>query len=123
VVASSAKRAPGVGRAPRRSRTLIHFDIGFLIGALQRGSREDQRLRGWLGIELAARMIKEPKPLVAADALAAARLFNLGGRRRGSLMDCMIASAAIRVGAELATTNASDFRRFESAGLTLVALG
>jgi predicted nucleic acid-binding protein len=34
----------------------------------------------------------------------------------------MIASVAIRVGAELATTNVSNFCRFESAGLRLVAL-
>lgn len=73
-------------------------------------------------IELAARMIEQPEPLVASDALTAARLFNLGGRRRGSLMDCMIAAVAIRVGAELATTNAADFRRFGSADLTLVPL-
>jgi predicted nucleic acid-binding protein len=143
----SAERAPGIGSAPRRSRTLIHLDTGFLIGALRRGSREDQRLRGWLargesvgmsvvtwteflcgpveaaGIDLAARMIEEPEPLVVGDALVAARLFNLGGRRRGSLMDCLIAAVAVRVGAELATTNVADFRRFESAGLTLVALG
>jgi predicted nucleic acid-binding protein len=75
------------------------------------------------GIDLAARMIEEPEPLVVGDALVAARLFNQGGRRRGSLVDCMIAAIAIRVGAELATTNVADFRRFESAGLTLVALG
>jgi predicted nucleic acid-binding protein len=147
VGAGRAERAPGGGRAPRRSRTLIHLDTGFLIGALRRGSREDQRLRGWLakgefvgmsvvtwteflcgpveaaGIDLAARIIDEPEPLVAGDALVAARLFNLGGRRRGSLTDCMIAAVAIRVGAELATTNAADFRRFEPAGLTLVAVG
>jgi predicted nucleic acid-binding protein len=65
----------------------------------------------------------EPEPFVAGDALVAARLFNLGGRGRGSLMDCMIAAVAIRVGAELATPNTTDFRRFVAAGLTLVALG
>jgi predicted nucleic acid-binding protein len=147
VGAGSAERAQGVGRAPRRSRTLIHLDTGFLIGALRRGSREDQRLRGWLekgevvgmsvitwteflcgpvdaaGIDLAERLIEEPAPLVADDALVAASLFNLGGRRPGSLMDCMIAAVALRIGAELATTNAADFRRLESAGLALVAFG
>lgn len=74
-------------------------------------------------IELAARMVEEPEPLIAGDAGVAARLFNLGGRRRGSLTDCMIAAVAIRVGAELATTDTADFRRLEPAGLTLVAVG
>jgi predicted nucleic acid-binding protein len=146
VGAGRAQRAPGVGGAQRRSRALIHLDTGFLIGALRRGSREDQRLRAWLAaaepvgmsvvtwteflcgpmeaaeIDLASRVIEEPEPLVAGDALVAARLFNVGGRRRGSLTDCMIAAVAIRVGAELATTNVADFRRFESAGLRLVPL-
>jgi predicted nucleic acid-binding protein len=73
-------------------------------------------------IELAARMIEPPEPLVPGDALTAARLFKLGGRRRGSLLDCMIAAAAIRTGAGLATTNAADFRPFASAGLILAPL-
>jgi predicted nucleic acid-binding protein len=35
----------------------------------------------------------------------------------------MVAAVAIRVGAVLATTNADDFRRFESAGLGIAAFG
>jgi predicted nucleic acid-binding protein len=53
------------------------------------------------------------------DAGASARLFNLTGRRRGSLNDCMIAAIALRVDASVATTDVADFRRFEAAGLQI----
>ena len=58
---------------------------------------------------------------VAADASPCADLFNLGGRRRGSLLDCMIAAVAVCADAALATTNPGDFRRFQTAGLRVVA--
>ena len=120
---------------------MIHLDTGFLISALRRGSSEDRRLREWLAqsqpigisavgwteflcgpmdahdVELATRVVDEPVALLAGDAGIAAKLFNLAGRRRGSLNDCMIAAMALRVGASVATTNLADFRRFESAGL------
>src|SRR4030095_821462 len=126
---------------------MIHLDTGFLISALRRGSAEDRRLRAWLAqsqpigisavgwaeclcgpvdvhdVELAARVVDEPVALLAPDAGMAAELFNLAGRRRGSLNDCMIAATALRAGASVATTNLPDFRRFEPAGLRVMGVG
>jgi predicted nucleic acid-binding protein len=122
---------------------MIHLDTDFLIKALRRGSAEDQRLRGWLTrgepigisavswteflcgpidadlVELATRVVDEPVALLATDAGVAARLFNLAGRRRGSLNDCMIAAIALRLDASIATSNLADFRRFEPAGVRI----
>ena len=99
---------------------MIHLDTGFLIRGLVPGSAEDRRLRTWMAegmllgvstvswaeflcgpvqasdLELAARIVHEPVPLVAPDATMTARLFNLAGRRRGSFVDCMIAAIALR---------------------------
>jgi predicted nucleic acid-binding protein len=66
------------------------------------------------------RLFREPVPFVEADGALSARLFSLAGRRRHSLLDCMIAAVALRLGAALATVNPSDFRRFEPAGLRLI---
>jgi len=123
---------------------MIHLDTSFLIRALVRHSGEDRRLRTWLAVgtplsisaiawaeflcgpvrpgdaDLAAEVLPEPVPLEASDAIMTARLFSLAGRR-GSFVDCMIAAAALRAGASLATANPTDFRRFEAAGLKLVA--
>jgi predicted nucleic acid-binding protein len=123
---------------------VIHLDTGFLISALRRGSLEDGRLREWLtrgeplgistigwteflcgpvdadDVALAARVLEEPVAFLESDSGVAARLFNLGGRRRGSLNDCMIAATALRVDASLATTNLADFRRFAAAGVRVV---
>ena len=122
---------------------MIHVDTDFLIGALRQGSTEDRRLRRWLAegepigisaiswteflcgpvesrdVELARQVIDEPVPLLGVDAGTSARLFNLTGRRRGSLNDCMIAAIALRLDASVATTNVADFRRFEPSGLRL----
>jgi predicted nucleic acid-binding protein len=53
------------------------------------------------------------------DAVVAAQLFNSSGRRRGTMVDCMVASIAMAADAPLATANLADFRRLEPFGLTL----
>jgi predicted nucleic acid-binding protein len=123
---------------------VIHLDTSFLIRALAGDSAHDRHLRDWIGlgepmgmsaigwaeflcgpvglteIALARRILGEPVTFVGDDATLAARLFNDGGRRRGSLVDCMIAAVALRADARLATANPSDFRRYEGAGLRLM---
>ena len=123
---------------------MIHLDSSFLIRALVRHSPQDKLLRDWLvdkaplalstvvwaeflcgpveslDVEVAAGVFRERVPFVSDDAVLSAHLFNLTGRRRGSLMDCMIAATAIRAEASLATANPADFRRLESAGLRVV---
>ena len=123
---------------------MIHLDTSFLIRALQAGTAEDRTLRRWLAdrVELgtsvicwteflcgplsaddigaASTIVPEPEPFLAEDADMAAGLFNATGRRRGSLIDCMIAATAMRVDAALATSNIGDFQRFEAAGLRAI---
>ena len=70
-------------------------------------------------IELALALLGEPAGYTAAHAQRAATLFNAVGRRRGSLVDCMVAAVAIEAGAALATSNPKDFQRFEPHGLRL----
>lgn len=122
---------------------MTHLDTSFLIRALVRGAPEDAVLREWLrggtplgiaalawaeflcgpvssdAIEFAARLLGEPVPFGATEAVLAARLFNETGRKRGTLVDCMIAATAIHAGAALATSNVPDFRRLEPLGLRL----
>jgi predicted nucleic acid-binding protein len=128
-----ANQADDVPQA-RVDESLIHLDTGFLIRATKRGSTEYDVLRNWVarglrieisviawseflcgpiddtGLELATRIVGDPQPLLIADAKLAAEFFNLSGRRRGHLADCMIAATAVRLGAALATINARDFR-------------
>ncbi len=123
---------------------MIHLDTSFLIRALVRGSSEDGRLRGWLKAaqplgmsavawaEFLCGPIDETELLLASQvtgeriafteeiAALSARLFNDSGRRRGTMIDCMIAATALAQQASIATCNESDFRRFESSGLKLV---
>ena len=123
--------------------TTIHLDTNFLIGSLAAGSAQDTALRRWLEegrrlaisavawteflcgplsanvTELAARLVSEVVPLDERDAETAAALFNDTGRRRGSLVDCLIAATAIRHDAPLAAADTNDFARFAALGLEL----
>ena len=66
-------------------------------------------------------MVADRVEFGADDAVAAAGFFNASGRRRGTLIDCMIAATAIRSGAALATANPAGFKRLEPLGLRVVA--
>ena len=122
---------------------MIQLDTSFLIRALVPGTPEDRRLREWIQdrtavamsalawaefvcgpispavISASSRLLGDPLPFSAVEATLAARLFNDTGRRRGSLMDCMIAATAIQAGNAIATSHRADFKRFEKFGLVL----
>ena len=123
---------------------MIQLDTSFLIRALAAASDEDATLRRWLRnreaigisavawaeflcgpvsagvVDIAGRLLGDPLPFTEAEAAVAGQLFNETGRRRGTLLDCMIAATAIEAGDALATSNRMDFKRFEKLGLTLV---
>ncbi len=123
----------------------VHLATSFLINALVAGTWEDRRLRQWLqegqviavssvtwaeflcgpvsvdDRRRARTVVGVPRPLGEEEAARAAELFNLSGQRRGTLPDALIAAAALAEGAGLATSNGADFRRFERAGLTVIA--
>lgn len=127
------------------AESLTHLDTSFLIKALVPGTREDHRLRLWIreggaisissiarteflcgpvsdeDRQRARKIVGTPLPLVEGQAERAAKLFNVGGRRRGSFPDCLIAATALNAGARLATSNPGDFRRFERAELKPVS--
>lgn len=122
---------------------MIHLDTSFLIQSLKPGSPEDRKLRIWIEedetlvmstvawseflcgpldrseMELATEIVGQRRDFTPEHATIAARLFNESGRRRGSLIDCMIAATALVDGAPIATANVADFRRFEDSGLTM----
>lgn len=122
--------------------SVVHLDTNFLIVALA-GSREGPRVLGWVrsgdtlamsavawaefmcgplpeGAEaLARRIVTDIVPIGAPAAERAAALFNAGGRRRGVMMDCLIAACAIEADEPLATANTADFARFRPHGLRL----
>ena len=122
---------------------MIHLDASFLIRAFPSGSPEGHALKEWMAadetlaistvawmeflsgpvepseLEFATSVIDRYVDFTPEHAGIAARLFNGTGRRRRLFVDCMIAATAIAENAPIATTNERDFRRFESAGLTL----
>lgn len=123
---------------------MIQLDTSFLIHALIRHSPEDALLRRWLRdrtplavsaiawteflcgplrpreVELAAQIVGEVLPFRLDEAAVAAELFNGSGRRRGTLVDCLLAASAISRDAALATSNPADFFRLEARGLKVV---
>lgn len=122
---------------------MIHLDTNYLIGAVTPGSLESAPLQVWLSAgeivnvcsiawaeflcgplsnasaATARAFVPTPEPFLPEDAEIAADLYNATARRKGSLADCMIAAAAIRHNADLATANRSDFKRFVHHGLKL----
>lgn len=122
---------------------VVHLDTSFLIRALLPGTPESSRLETWFEggrslavsamawaeflsgpldeetLGLAGRLVGEAAPVTGAHAEQAARLFNLSGRRRSSLPDCLIGAVAIDANAPLATAD-PHFERFAEAGLQLM---
>jgi len=126
---------------------MIHLDTNILIGLADADTSVTRTVGRWLdsGEALAVSAIawiefscgpldEEALDLIehvisgriirfnSAQATRAAGLLNRVGRKRASRWDCMIAAAAIESGARLATLNGSDFARFETEGLDLVAV-
>ena len=124
---------------------MIHLDTNLLVELVTVGSAGGKAVRNWLvaGEEVGTSAIAWSEfcngPLTSGqkdaafaalggnivgftwrEAEEAARLFNLGGRRRGSHPDCMIAACAIAAGASLATRNTADFARHSIHGLGLM---
>ncbi|PYY15935.1 MAG: hypothetical protein DMG61_02140 [Acidobacteria bacterium] len=122
---------------------MIHLDTSFLIRSLIPGSSEGACVESWISTQVPLRvsavcwaespcgplntsdvpfleqLLGEPLSFTGADAERAAALFNSADRRRGQLVDCMIAATALREKASLATRNIADFVRFQSSGLRL----
>ena len=122
---------------------MIHLDTSFLIRALIQGTPEDRALRRWIldgetlavtamawaefqsgplhaaELATAAALIDHHRDFTREDAESAARLFNESGRRRGSLIDCMIAATALADEATVATANPTDFERLQPFGVTI----
>lgn len=71
--------------------------------------------------ELAQELVAKRADFTESHAATAAELFNESGRRRGSLIDCMIAATALGDNAPLATANPGDFGRLETSGLRVLA--
>jgi predicted nucleic acid-binding protein len=120
----------------------VQVDTSFLVRSFVSGSHEAMRMAAWLEAGRpvaisavawaeflcgpledadradAGQLLGEPLPVVGRHGALAAHLFNLTGRRRSSLPDCLIAAVAIDANAPLATVDAS-FARFADEGLQL----
>jgi predicted nucleic acid-binding protein len=125
---------------------MVHLDTNFVIMSLLAGTPQDAQLRSWLAAgeplrvdavvwteflcgpltteqrRSAEALFPQIEPFLPADAARAAELFNLAGRRRGSLTDCMIAAVCLRQQARLATANVSDFQPFAHVGLQIITV-
>ena len=125
---------------------MIHLDTSFLIRSLIPGSSEAARVEVWINtrtplgvssicyaeflcgplnpahLPFLEQLLGEPLQFTRLDAEKAAELFNSSGRRRGKLVDCMIAATAIREGASVATSNVADFSAFQTSGLRIEKL-
>ena len=116
---------------------MIHLDTNFVIRGFTPGTAEDTTLRAWLGagwhIQVSspawaeflcgpvdAAVVRAAEAALGSPLALAAERFNVAGRRRGVMVDCMIAAVAVRHGAELATVNTADFARFAPRGLRLM---
>ncbi len=124
---------------------MIHLDTSFLIRALRPKAAEANLLRTWIrsgepigmttvawaeficgpvdqkATRLADRIVGDLIRFEREDAERSAELFNLTGRRRGTLIDCMIAATALRRNASVATANPADFKRLQAAGLGVIS--
>ena len=121
---------------------MIHLDTTLLVELVTVGSPGAAAVRGWLSVGevvgtsaiawsefCSGPLSRDQKDMAFAvlngnisdftwrEGEQAARLFNLGGRRRGSQADCMIAASAMAAGAGLATRKSSDFTRLTAYGL------
>lgn len=122
---------------------MIYLDTSYLILALRAGTSEERKVRDWVTtgeilcmstvawteflcgplnpseLALASEIVGPSRDFTTEHAAGAAELFNKTGRRRGSLIDCMIAAVALIDRIPIATANVSDFRRFEDFGLRM----
>lgn len=122
---------------------MICLDTNYLILGLVSNSPENEQIRRWIadgtGLVVPAvvwfeflcgpvddRHVETMRAVVVdiivfddVHARVAADLLNVGGRRRSSRVDAMIAATAIVANVPLATNNSADFALFQDAGLRL----
>ncbi len=116
---------------------MICLDTNYLILGLSKGSNESKKLIQWFQngdllvtpmpvwyeflcgpvnqsqIEVMRSFISEIIPFGEKQAVLAADLFNVAGRKRSLRVDAMIAATAMIADAKLATNNREDFSRFK----------